>query len=98
MIILENIFLFIVKYVMTFMVLTDGGEKHVVEEERDGHDDEHQLAGLPGRVEVGADGGARHVLSSLRPHRDLGKIFRSRKNISYNLAPIHYTNTSEILI
>ena len=60
---------------MTFIVLTDGGEKHVVEEEGDGHDDEHQLAGLPGRVEVGADGGARHVLSSLRPHRDLGKIF-----------------------
>ena len=60
---------------MTFIVPTDGGEKHVVEEEGDGHDDEHQLAGLPGRVEVGADGGARHVLSSLRPHRDLGKIF-----------------------
>ena len=64
---------------MTLIVLTDGGEKHVVEEERDGHDDEDQLAGLPGRVEVGADGGARHVLSSLRPHRDLGKIFVAAK-------------------
>ena len=64
---------------MTLIVLTDGGEKHVVEEEGDGHDDEDQLAGLPGRVEVGADGGARHVLSSLRPHRDLGKIFVAAK-------------------
>ena len=64
---------------MTLIVLTDGGEKHVVEEEGDGHDDEDQLAGLPGRVEVSADGGARHVLSSLRPHRDLGKIFVAAK-------------------
>ena len=80
MIILEKyLFLFIVKYLMTLIVITDGGEKHVVEEERDGHDDEDQLAGLPGRVEVGADGGARHVLSSLRPHRDLGKIFVAAK-------------------
>ena len=80
MIILEKyLFLFIVKYLMTLIVLTDGGEKHVVEEEGDGHNDEDQLAGLPGRVEVGADGGARHVLSSLRPHRDLGKIFVAAK-------------------
>lgn len=42
--------------------LTDCGEEHVVEEEGDGDDEEDELAGLPGRVEPGADPRPRHVV------------------------------------
>ena len=49
-------------------ILTHSGEEHVVQEEGDGHDDQDQLPGLPGRVEVGAYGGAGHVLRRLGAH------------------------------
>ena len=47
---------------------THSGEEHVVEEEGDGHNDQDQLPRLPGRVEVGANGGAGHILSRLGAH------------------------------
>ena len=56
-----------------FLGLTDGGEEHIVQEEGDGDDEQHELPGLPGLVEVGADPRAGDVVAGFAHFDDWKK-------------------------
>ena len=53
-------------------LLTNGGEEHVVEEEREGDDEQHELPRVARLVEVGAEARARQVLAGHAAHDNRG--------------------------